>query len=171
MSSARAISRIRAGWRRCARSWSRPKMGCIGLRTNTRPRCGPGAAGLPGARALHAGRRDQQHLQARRPDAQGPQRRLCAVVRCAWSGSRHGWRRSATSASDGRPILGLDSRDLLEIVLEVDPRLPSDPRAHLDAVVLAARFQVRIRLGGGMLCRPDAAHLSRWKPASRPIRR
>ena len=29
-SSARATSRIRAGWRRCARSSSRPRMGCFG---------------------------------------------------------------------------------------------------------------------------------------------
>ena len=46
--------------------------------------------------------------------------------------------------SDGRPILGLDSRDLLEIVLDTDPARHSDPGAHLDAVVLAARLELRL---------------------------
>jgi hypothetical protein len=61
--------------------------------------------------------------------------------------------------ADGRPILGLDSRDLLEIALETDAALSLHPRAHLDAVVRHARLDVGLRRGGGVLRRPDAAHL------------
>jgi PHP family Zn ribbon phosphoesterase len=52
--------------------------------------------------------------------------------------------------SDGRPILGLDSRALLEMVLETDPLAFLVP-AHLDPVVFAVRVQVRLRLHRGVL--------------------
>ena len=41
--------------------------------------------------------------------------------------------------SDGRPILGLDSRDLLEITLERCPRGRFHPRPYLDAALFALR--------------------------------
>jgi PHP family Zn ribbon phosphoesterase len=61
--------------------------------------------------------------------------------------------------SDGRPILGLDSRDLLEITLESGTRRVSRPGAYLDAVVRGARLAVRLRHDRGLLRRPRAAHL------------
>jgi hypothetical protein len=48
-------------------------------------------------------------------------------------------------ASDGLPILGLDSRDLLEIAC-VRAGLLSRSGAHLDAVVRRARLVVRLLL-------------------------
>ena len=45
--------------------------------------------------------------------------------------------------SDGRPILGLDSRDLLEITLKFRPGELSDPGAYLDALVRRHGFEVR----------------------------
>ena len=62
-------------------------------------------------------------------------------------------------ASDGRPILGLDSRDLLEIALEVRPGRLSRAGAHLDAVVRGARLAVRLRLHRRLLRRPRRPHL------------
>ena len=44
--------------------------------------------------------------------------------------------------SDGRPILGLDCRDLLEIALETSERSFAIPRAYMDPLVLCAWFQV-----------------------------
>ena len=61
--------------------------------------------------------------------------------------------------SDGRPILGLDSRDLLEIVFRVRSIVLFNPRAHLDAVVFRARLKRWFRFDRRLLCRFDAAHL------------
>ena len=63
--------------------------------------------------------------------------------------------------SDGRPILGLDSRDLLEIVLQVDPHCHLIPAHIWTPLVLDSRLQVGLRLGAGVLHRPDASHLRR----------
>ena len=48
-------------------------------------------------------------------------------------------------ASDGRPILGLDSRDLLEMLLESVGGRGAHPGAYLDALVLRARLEIRLR--------------------------
>ena len=73
--------------------------------------------------------------------------------------------------SDGRPILGLDSRHLLEITLESDPRLVSRAGPHLDAVVRRARLEVRVRRHRRVLRRPRPAHLrGRNRPVVRPGR-
>ena len=47
--------------------------------------------------------------------------------------------------SDGRPILGLDARDLLEITLETTDDAFSDTGSHLDPLVFNAGFQVWFR--------------------------
>ena len=70
--------------------------------------------------------------------------------------------------SDGRPILGLDSRDLLEITLEASPDGYLVPGAHLDAVVLRARLQVRLRRDRRLLRRPGRPHL---RGGDRPLLR
>ena len=62
-------------------------------------------------------------------------------------------------ASDGRPILGLDSRDLLEITLDVRPRRLSHSGAYLDAVVRRARIAVGLRFHHRMLRRSRRPHL------------
>ena len=46
--------------------------------------------------------------------------------------------------SDGRPILGLDARDLLEIVLDTDPQALIDSGAYLDPLVFAIWVKIRI---------------------------
>ena len=46
--------------------------------------------------------------------------------------------------SDGRPILGLDARILLEYMLEFDPDGLFHPGPYLDSVVLPAGLQVRV---------------------------
>ncbi len=46
--------------------------------------------------------------------------------------------------SDGRPILGLDARNLLEILLETSEAGISDSGSYLDALVFAAGFKIRI---------------------------
>ena len=61
-------------------------------------------------------------------------------------------------ASDGRPILGLNSRDLLEIALEVRPRGLSGAGPYLDAVVRGARIPIRIRFHRRLLRRPRRQH-------------
>ena len=48
-------------------------------------------------------------------------------------------RRIGNLHSDGRPILGLDCRDLLEMTLEACPEAMFHPRAHLDAALFPAR--------------------------------
>lgn len=45
--------------------------------------------------------------------------------------------------SDGRPILGLDCRELLEIMLDICPEDP-DPGSYLDASFFAVRSFFRI---------------------------
>ena len=46
--------------------------------------------------------------------------------------------------SDGRPILGLDSRHLLEIALEAGEGCYLVPGPHLDALVCRAGVEVRV---------------------------
>ena len=74
-------------------------------------------------------------------------------------------------ASDGRPILGLDSRDLLEITLESGPQGLSRSGTRLDALVRRARGR---NSGFDSIadCYGDLAdRILRWKPVSPPIRR
>ena len=47
-------------------------------------------------------------------------------------------------SSDGRPILGLDSYDLLKITLEADRQEFICPGAYLDTVVFSLRFHGRL---------------------------
>ena len=70
-----------------------------------------------GRRPVPALGRDLHHLQARRPDPEGPPPDLRARPRRGRPLRRARWRAIGNLASDGRPILGLDSRDLLEITL------------------------------------------------------
>ncbi len=56
-------------------------------------------------------------------------------------------------ASDGRPILGLDSRDLLEITLAGGPGCYLVPGARLDALVRGPGLEIRLRSGGRLLRR------------------
>ena len=62
-------------------------------------------------------------------------------------------------ASDGRPILGLDSRNLLEIALESGPARLSRAGAYLDAVVRGAGIAIRLRFHRRLLRRPRRPHL------------
>ena len=71
--------------------------------------------------------------------------------------------------SDGRPILGLDSRDLLEITLECLPRGGLYPRAHLDAAFFPLRGVFGLRHDRGMLRRPDRPTSTRSRPGFPPI--
>ena len=75
-------------------------------------RCRPRA----GRRSGSCCRRIFDHLQARRPDEEGAPPAVRAVAR---GGRRDNQAAAAIGnlASDGRPILGLDSRDLLELTL------------------------------------------------------
>ena len=63
--------------------------------------------------------------------------------------------------SDGRPILGLDSRHLLEITLESDPGLLPGSGPYLDAVVCRPGLQVGLRRHRRLLRRSGPAHLCR----------
>ena len=80
------------------------------------------------------------------------------------------WRAIGNLGSDGRPILGLDSRDLLEITLESGPGSLPGPGPHLDPVVLRARLEVGLRLDRGVLRRPAPATSSPWRPGCRRTR-
>ena len=60
--------------------------------------------------------------------------------------------------SDGRPILGLDSRDLLELTLEACSGSRAHPRAYLDAPFRHVRRFFRVRHHRSVLWRSDAAH-------------
>ena len=64
-------------------------------------------------------------------------------------------------ASDGRPILGLDSRDLLEITLSSDAGRVPRPGTHLDPVVLRPGLEVRLRRDRRLLRGPGRPHLRR----------
>ena len=98
---------------------------------------GPAPADLegPGWEEARAGqlrdhRRSEHHLQARAA--------RCARSTCSWCSPI--WRRPNSSperlgrlgnvASDGRPILGLDARFVLDLVLEIDPQALVIP-AHI----------------------------------------
>ena len=74
-------------------------------------------------------------------------------------------------ASDGRPILGLDSRDLLDITLSAGRRLLPGARARLDAVVRRARLEVRLRRGSRTATPIWPITSSRWRPACPRTRR
>ena len=72
--------------------------------------------------------------------------------------------------SDGRPILGLDGRDLLEITLDVCPRAMFIP-AH----IWTPHFSLFGAFSGfdtdrGMLRGLDARISMRWRPACPPTR-
>ena len=45
--------------------------------------------------------------------------------------------------SDGRPILGLDAKELVKIVLNVSARMLGSARPHLDAVVFSFWLKIR----------------------------
>ena len=62
-------------------------------------------------------------------------------------------------ASDGRPILGLDSRHLLEITLNAGPGVLPGARAHLDALVRRSGFQIGVRRDNRLLPRSGRPHL------------
>ncbi len=88
----------------------------------------------------------EQQRAVRRIEGAGEEEHLEDLVAAdgqraqAADGSLRARQEDARLATQRRPILGLDSRDLLEIVLDVDPLL-SDPGPHLDAVVLDARLK------------------------------
>jgi PHP family Zn ribbon phosphoesterase len=71
-------------------------------------------------RPLHTLRRDFHHLPPRRPHPQGPPPPLRPSFEAA-DKITESLAKIGNLASDGRPILGLDSRDLLEITLQADP--------------------------------------------------
>ena len=52
--------------------------------------------------------------------------------------------RGANLRADGRPIIGLDSRTLLALLLDAAPEWPPDPRAYLDAPFFPLRRPVRL---------------------------
>ena len=73
-------------------------------------------------------------------------------------------------ASDGRPILGLDSRDLLDITLSADPgcflsRPTSGPRGSPSSAQNPASTRSRNAMPTWL------STYSRWRPACRRIRR
>ena len=75
-------------------------------------------------------RGDQLHLQARRQDAEGPQPDPAALSLEAADELSARLEAIGNIHSDGRPILGLDSRDLLELTLEACPEAEFIP-AHI----------------------------------------
>ena len=68
-------------------------------------------------------------------------------------------------ASDGRPILGLDSREPARDHALRRRRVLPGARARVDAVVRGARLAVRVRPGGGLLRGPGLRTSSRSRPA------
>ena len=124
---------------------------------------------LPPRGALHARGRGELHLQAARARAQDSQPHLRALPRGGAALSAR-LARIGNLASDGRPILGLDSRDLLEIVLETD-RAPSWYRRTSGRRGFAARLEVRLRLRRGVLRRPRRPHVRGRDRALLRIRR
>ena len=142
-----------------ARTWSADV--CRRRRRPAAPATGP----------VHAVGGDLHDLQARRPDPQGAPPDLRARLRRGRPVHRRRWARIGNLGSDGRPILGLDSRDLLEITLDGRPgRLPG-AGAHLDAVVRRARLQVRLRRDRATATPTWPTTSSRWRPACPPTRR
>ena len=143
--------------------------GAVPAETGARVRGGGrGARFLSGDRPIRDRRRDQQHLQEARPHPQGAQHRLLPLLRDhreppggAGEDRQHPFGRTA----DPRPGQPGSAGDRA-----CDRRpLPPDSRPHLDAVVLDPGLQVRLRLGGGVLRRPDPAHLrGRDRPLLRP---
>ena len=75
-------------------------------------------------------RGNQLHLQKRRPNPQGSQCNSAARLWRMPKPSPTGWKPIGNIHSDGRPILGLDSRDLLEITLDACPQAVFIP-AHI----------------------------------------
>ena len=67
--------------------------------------------------------------------------------------------RAGNIASDGRPILGLDSRDLLEMTLEASERAIFYSCTYLDTMVFPVRVQIRIRLDRRVFRGPHRSHL------------
>ena len=111
------------GWKSFPNSWRKttaPPFGAqVGKRSGTRNSLVRRVSSPP-ENTFHPSDGNQLHLQARRKSAQGPQPGLCAEPR-----RRPPFQRTPGSRGqhqvDGRPILGLDSRNLLEMVLELDP--------------------------------------------------
>ncbi len=56
--------------------------------------------------------------------------------------------RGAKLEGDGRPTLSISPRDLLELLLEIEPRCHRHTRSRLDAMVRRLRLQVRLRFAG-----------------------
>ena len=125
-------------------------------------------ADLP--RPVHPHRRDQLDLQEAR--AARARCTACVGVPTLEDARRLSVKLAAIGniASDGRPILGLDPKDLLAMLLEIGARRFLDPRPHLDAVVLAVRVPIRLRRDRGLLRGPDAARSSPSRPGFRPTR-
>ena len=120
---------------------------------NPRPDRRPGRI-----RAVHAPGRNQLHLQARRPRAQGPQPRVHAQPRSRQAAQR-------TSVPGGQPRLRRPAHPRPGQP-HAAPDGPGDAsrglsraRAHLDALVLAVRVHERLRLRGGVLRRPQPGDL------------
>jgi DNA helicase-2/ATP-dependent DNA helicase PcrA len=67
-------------------------------------------------------------------------------------------------ASDGRPILGLDSRHLLEIVLEASPPRPSGAGPYLDALVRRAGLESPASIRSPSATAISPITCSRWRP-------
>ena len=123
--SAPATSPTRPGTTTCARTCVPAEPGLFRLAPGARggrrrAGCRP-AVRARRARAVHALGRDLHDLQAGRPHPQGAPPDLPARPRRGRPVQHRARAGSATSARDGRPILGLDSRDLLEITLEASP--------------------------------------------------
>ena len=60
--------------------------------------------------------------------------------------------------SDGRPSIRATPRDLVSILLDIDPRCYRHPGARLDTLVRRVRLKVRLRLAGGVLRRRLGAY-------------
>ena len=120
-SSAPATSPIPPGSRRSARSWCRPSRGCSG--------CGPRSSGRSSAGSppsCHGPIRFLLEVEISTIYKKGDRTRKVHHLIYARTWRRRGGSGSSSAAignlaSDGRPILGLDSRHLLEITLASGP--------------------------------------------------
>ena len=53
--------------------------------------------------------------------------------------------------SDGRPIFGFSAKDLVKVVLDIEPDMSAGAGPCLDPLVLGLRFPIRLWFPGGML--------------------
>ena len=172
--SAPATSPTPAGSTTCASTSSRPSRGSTGCAPDREAEI---ARRLPPQRAragpVHALGGDLHDLQARRPDPQGAPPGLPARPRRGRpvqhpARARPG-RAGGNLGSDGRPILGLDSRDLLEITLEASPDGFLVPAHIWTPWFSALGSQVRLRRDRRLLRRSGRPHLrGRDRPELRP---